>query len=169
VARASYTDEDKARVFTVLTVNEGNIKRTAREVGVPYTTVSDWKKEWEKSGGPPPSVEAKVAVVATQMVDRFTHVRDMALDKVAELIPQATERNIPALTTLVGVLTDKIDRANGLDKRKIEVEHTIQTPEEVSNILKGLVIGAVAAANERHEIIDAEVVEQAPLALNPPA
>jgi hypothetical protein len=31
VARAAYTEQDKARVYVVLTANEGNVKRTARE------------------------------------------------------------------------------------------------------------------------------------------
>lgn len=135
---------------------------------MPIQTVRDWKKQWER-GGVPAEVKSEVAAVAEDVIDKFEGVRDMALDKIVELIPNATERQIPALATLVGILSDKIDRAKGLDTRKLEVEHTIANPDDVAKSLLGMVSGAVDAANQRQQIIDAEVVEQAPAALNPPA
>ena len=40
--RATYTEADKAKVFVVLTTNEGNIKRTSRETGVPAAVIHNY-------------------------------------------------------------------------------------------------------------------------------
>ena len=37
--RAKYTEEDRAKVFVLLRTNDGNVKRTSREAGVPENTV----------------------------------------------------------------------------------------------------------------------------------
>lgn len=163
-----YTDEDKAKVFTQLTVNEGNVLRTSRELDVPQATVRLWKKTWDKNGLPD-AVQEELPAVVAETVSSQERVRDMALLKIEELIPEATVKNLSTLATVYGILTDKIDRAKGLDKQthKHEVEHTITNPDAVAESLKSLMVGAIDAANERHQIIDVEVEEQAPLGLPP--
>jgi len=42
MARRSYSDEEKAETLALLKANGGNVKRTAREKGIPYKTVEAW-------------------------------------------------------------------------------------------------------------------------------
>ena len=43
-ARRQYSDVQKAEALAALKANAGNVKRTARELGIPEGTVTDWKR-----------------------------------------------------------------------------------------------------------------------------
>lgn len=161
--RAAYTDADKARVYVVLTANDGNVKRTAREAQVPESTVSRWKSEWEKQG-PPPLDEVQQAVDG--FVTTATTARDLAVDVIKaklELLKKDPEKaKLAELSTVVGVLDDKISRARGLDqKNAVDHFHHLPAPEEIRELMEGFVSGAISAASRRTmDIVDAEFVEQ---------
>lgn len=164
MARATYTDADRAKVYVVLTTNEGNVKRTARETGVPENTVRSWKKYFEENG--PPDLE-QVGEAATEYVADATRVANKALARMEEMI-DAKEGTLAQVTTAYGVLRDKIDRANGLSLGQVEHKLSLPSPEEIRESLAALVAGTVEKARQRQsEIVDAEVVEQAPQALPP--
>ena len=42
MARRSYSDEQRAEAMAALDANGGNVKRTARETGIPGTTIKGW-------------------------------------------------------------------------------------------------------------------------------
>lgn len=164
-SKRQYTDEDKAAVFTQLTVNKGNVLRTSRETGVPQQTVRDWKKEWETRGVPAP-VEEIAEEIAGEFVETALRVRDKALAQIELLIPDTRASDIQKLATIVGILEDKRRMAEGLATKRTEVTHTLPSPEEMRDLMSGFVSGAVEAARERDAvIIDAEVVEQPLLGL----
>lgn len=152
-----YTDADRARVYVVLTTNEGNVKRTARETGVPENTVRRWKKEWQQNG--PPSLD-DVEEAAGDFLAEAERVRWKALMALDGKIEQAKPSE---LITVIGVLDDKIARAKGLAVGKVEHVHTLPSPDEIRQTLGAALAGVLQAAKERQEeIIDAELVEQAP-------
>jgi transposase-like protein len=154
-----FTETDKARVFVALTSNDGNIKRTTRDTGVAESTVRRWKQEWEKHG-PPDTTELAGAV--DEFYNEAEVVRLKALRQIDIKIPSATPS---ALIAIVGVLDDKIARVKGIGQSR-KVEHTLVLPsaEEARKLMQGFLEGGLAAAKQRDgEIIDAEVVEQAPL------
>jgi len=165
-ARATYSDEDRARAYVVLTANDGNVKRTAREAQIPENTLRRWRDEWAKNG--PPSVE-EVAEAASAFVDEAQEIRGMALDVIRQklilLKQDAKGAKIAELTTLVGVLTDKLDRAAGLDKgNRVDHYHHLPAPEELRALMTEYVDGSIKLAERRAaEIIDADIVEQAAL------
>ena len=64
--KSQYSDSDKARVYTTLLANEGNVKRSSRETGVPEATVRRWKNEFEEN---PPPVEVVAEAVADFLND----------------------------------------------------------------------------------------------------
>jgi transposase-like protein len=142
-----YTDDDRAKVFLALSVHQGNVKRVARETQVPITTVRNWKKAWEKN---PPSQEIAVRVEeqAEQFVTDARRIRDKALLAYEEKVDtgQASTRD---LLTGVGILTDKINIADGLRKKpEVESADTALTRE----IAKELV-GALAKSRERETVV----------------
>lgn len=166
MARRLYSDDDKARGLAALTLHDGNITRASAECGLPQSTLRDWRKEWTRPGGGPPApVEQKAAEQLGEFADRATEVRDDALAYLHASLRDAKPRD---LATIVGILDDKIARAKGLASQRIEVSHSGPSPEEMRQMLSGFVAESVAAARARDDvIIDADVVEQAPRALNP--
>jgi transposase-like protein len=153
--RTTYTDEELARLYVTLASNEGNVKRTARDTGIPESTVRRWKTEWETNG--PPAVEAVEQAVSTFTEDA-ERVRNKALKAIEEKIPGA---KVGELTTLVGVLDDKITRARGLPTGRVEYAHALPPADEIREALTAIFQGAVQAAADRElDIIDAEVIEE---------
>lgn len=168
MGRATYDEADKAGAYVVLTANDGIVKRTARETGIPESTIRAWKAEWEKNG-PPPLEEVTKAAVA--FVDEAVEIRGLALgvirQKVELLAQSPKDVKIAEMTTLVGVLTDKIDRSSGLDHgKRVDHFHHLPAPEELRALMTEYVSGGQERASARaEEITDAEfeIVEQAAL------
>ncbi len=160
--RAKYTDADKARVYVALQANEGNVKRTAREIGLPENTVRRWRDDWARNGAPPTE---EVAQALGDFIGEAVLVRDFAITTLKKKIPDAKPSE---LITIIGVLDDKITRARGLATNRTEHVHTLPAAEEIRELMAGFVRGALQAAELRQgEIVDAEIVEQPALGLPP--
>lgn len=159
----AYTEQDKARVYVVLTANEGNVKRTARETDVPEQTVRRWRDDWAKNG--PPSTE-DVEIAVGDFITEADELRSLGLTalkgKLELLIQNPKDVNVAQVTTLVGILTDKIDRARGLDRpRGGDDAPQALTADSIRELLVGYThaVRELAVAREE-EIIEAEIVEQ---------
>lgn len=157
--RATYTDEQKAQVYVTLAANEGNVKRTARDVGVPVSTIRRWRDEWDRQESLPslPAVEEAIGSFA----DKAESIRWKAL---VELERQLHTAKPGELIKIVGILDDKITRARGLADRTVEHRHVLPSAEELRELVSGFAEATRQAALDRaDDIIDAEIVEQAPL------
>lgn len=166
MARPSpYSDEDRAKVAMSLAISGGNVKRASRETNVPEQTVRNWKKKWDDEGGPPPEVSDVVETkIAPQFVETATRVRDAALAKIEELIPETDVKDLARLVTVFGTADDKIRLALGLATSRKEVTHSLPSPEEMRELAQSFAQGAVEAAlNRDADIIDVTVEEQAEL------
>lgn len=157
--KSRYTDSDRARVWAELTSNDGNIKRTARNLGIPVSTVRDWKVVWEQQGVQPEVVAALPAVV-TDFVDDATRIRDKLLMRLEEKSDK-DQLNGREMLTGIGILTDKIRAYKGLDAVR-EHRHTVEIPafNELQSKLDGALSELVQIGLERqrviHEVIDLE-------------
>jgi transposase-like protein len=160
-SRRIYTAEDRAAVKLALEINKGNVKATARDTGVPYMTVSNWKKQWEKEGVPDVVGDALIPI-AVDFANEGVTVRDAALLKIKELIPEATIKDLRSLATLVGILDDKVRLAQGLATSRKEEVHIVVDPEAVGRQIGQHIQSALESATKRAEdITDAEWTEQA--------
>jgi transposase-like protein len=159
--RAKYTEADKAKVFTLLAANDGNVKRTSRESGYPENTVRRWRNEFKET---PPSLEA-VETAMGEFVEDAERIRGKALVWVEEMIDKRDPKvKMNDLNNIAGTLTDKLDRARGLDIKRVEHQHHLPSPDEARELMRGFVQEAFALSVARDaEIIDAEIVEQASL------
>lgn len=167
MSRRVYTDEDKAKGLALLAVHEGNIKRTARELDIPINTVRAWKQAAEKDNLPVAVGEALPAV-AEDFVADFGRVRDKALLELERQIENGDVKG-QALVTAVGVLTDKIRVAEGLaTSRNEHVNLGPSAQEQAMEVLAYLARTATRVDDREADIVDAELVEQAPAALDPP-
>lgn len=161
-AARRFTDDDKARVYATLAANGGNVKRTSRECDVPPATIRRWRGQWDRQGPPP---DANVTKAVTEFLDEAVSVRNLALTKLREKI-ECGDVKASELITALGVLDDKITRAKGLPTSKVEHSSALPSREDLKELMQGFVAGAIEAAERRHgEIVDAEVVEVAPVAL----
>lgn len=152
--RTAYTEADKARVYVVLTANDGNVKRTARETGIPESTVRNFKKEFETN---PPSAEA-VEVSTGDYTDDLEKIR---VELVAALRLKIPSMNGKDLAVALGIVDDKLTRARGLATERTEHVHALPSAEELALAGAMLASGAIEAARQRqHDIIEANVREQ---------
>lgn len=167
MARRTYTDDDRARVFTILATNDGNVDRTVRESGVPRATVLSWKRKWEKEGAPS-EVMAAVDTVAEDFIQQATHARFEAIKMLREKMDKASPRD---LATVVGILDDKIARAEAIKSGRNQIEHVhvhaLPAPEELGPMLGDYLTRALGAARRRDAVIIEVPEEPAPLALPP--
>ena len=160
---SKYTDAEKSRAYVIWMTNGNNLRGTERESGVPRSTLRDWIADWEMNG-PPDTEQVEPAVMG--FVDEATRVRDKALAELERSLPNASPS---ALISIVKELTDRINVASGLATSRVEHAHSLPPAEEIKELVQGFVTGvAEAAQRRREEIIEAEVVEQAPRALPAP-
>lgn len=154
MGRRTYSDADRALVYAELAVNEGNVKRTARNLGVPVPTVRRWRDEWERNGVPE-TISAEIAVVASDFLTEARRVRDKLLARLEHLV-DAESVGAREVVTAFGILSDKIRAYEALEQTQ-KVEHTIQLPsaEEMKELFQGMVSGVVSAAQDRAAAIEA--------------
>ena len=149
-------------MYVVLTANEGNVKRTARETEIPESTIRRWRDEWEKNG--PPSVDS-LEIVAGDFVDEAKGIRALGLSalkgKLELLVKNPKDVNVAQVTTLVGILTDKIDRAAGLLPSGAQGNAPALDRAAIRELLVGYTQAMQNLSEQREaEIIEAEIVEQ---------
>jgi hypothetical protein len=156
---SKYTESDRAAVYFSLQVNSGNVKRSARETGYPESTVRLWKKEFSEKG--PPAADA-VEAVASDFVADGERIRNKALMRAEKMIDDVDSNlKLAELTAISGMLTDKLNVAQGLATKRVEHTHTLPTADEARELLRGFADEMRQLASERDaEIIDAEVIEQ---------
>lgn len=155
MARRSYSDSDRALVFAELTVNEGNIKRTARNLGIPVSTVRYFKQQWDENGLQSAVAEALPAVYEENL-ERMERIQSKLMTAIEQALDDGTLKGKELLTGF-GIFTDKIRAFKGLDTKKVEHTFELPNPEEVRALFGGVVEELVGAARERAaEIEDAD-------------
>jgi len=146
--RVEWSDEDKAVAYVNWVANEKNVRKTARECGIGHTTLAYWAKDWEKNG-PPDKIEDKIASNAYEFIHHANSVREKAMRKLEELIPEAEVKQLSAIATVVGIMDDKIRLATGLATKRTETVHTLPSKEDMRELMSGFSEGLVAAAEDR--------------------
>ena len=151
--RRTYSDSDKALIYAELEMSGGNVKRTARNLDIPVSTIRAFKGKWAEQGLPQEVKEA-VPTVAGEFVDDAERVRDKLLVALEQAVDQRkiTPREI---VTALGVLTDKIRAMRGLDAKKVEHSVTLPDATEMRALFAGVIGEVVGAARLRNEELEA--------------
>lgn len=157
--KSKYSEQDKARVHLSLQVHEGQVKPTARDTGIPISTVRLWKQQWERDGVPE-SVEMALVEATDEFVEHATRVRNRALERVEELIESSDK--LRDVTIAFGIVEDKLIRAKGLPTSRTEnVSIGIQgSPEQVQALFSQWAQNTITAGVERHADIESTAFEQ---------
>lgn len=152
--RTTYSEDTKAKVFTALASNDGNVKRTARDFGIPSSTIRRWRDDWEREKNLPTPEQIEVAT--GEFLDTAKEVRNLAIAELKRKIPGA---NVSQLVATVGMLTDKIDRVEHVSTQVHEHKISLPSADEIAEALGALQQHAIAAAARRdEEIVEAELV-----------
>ena len=154
MAHKTYTDRDRALVYAELAVNEGNIKRTARNLGYPISTIRRWRDQWELTGVPD-TMSAEVAIIATDFLSEAIRIRGKLMQRLEALLDEEKVSSREVVTA-IGILSDKI-RAYEAIKEVQTVEHQFKLPpaDEVRELFAGMLEGVVSAAQARAAEIEA--------------
>ncbi len=156
-----YTDEDKARAYVVWKASKENISATARETGYPAQTIRDWRNIWEREGPPDPEL---VDTAVSVFVDDVERVRNKALSLLDARMHQI--KNPKDLATVFGILDDKVRLARGLATSRSESVQSLPNPQQLGELMVGMVQGMLKAKEERDaDIIDVLPVEEQAKAL----
>jgi transposase-like protein len=156
--RTSYDEKAKARLYLVLAANDGNVKRTARETGIPESTVRNFKREFEKN--PPETEVVEAELESGDYVTQLETLRNELAVALRQKIPDMTGNQ---LAVSYGIIDDKLTRARGLATERTEHVHSLPSAEELALAGQMLATGAIEAARRRHdELAEAEVRREQP-------
>lgn len=158
-----WSAEDKAAAYVLWISNEKNVKKTAREANIPHGTFRYWVKEWE-ADGPPSEVLDAIPAQQYEFVHHANRVRESAMNKLEELIPDAEVKQLSAIATVVGIMDDKIRLASGLATKRTENTYVLPSKADVKELMGAFVDGLVNAAEDRaSEIVDGELIVEQPV------
>lgn len=152
--RHSYSDWQKAKAYAILVENAGNVKRTAREMNMPPSTIRKWKSDWEAFGPPKPVPEPEQEDYS-DFINHAIRVRGKLLVKLEDLTDGGSP-TMAQVSTALGILSDKIRAAEATQER-VQVDHKLVLPpaDELRELFSGVVGGMIAAAQTRAAEIEA--------------
>lgn len=112
--RRQWTDAEKAEILAALDANQGNVKRTARQCGVPISTLRGWVKGRGTNAG--------VAKLRPEKRGDLADALEEIAWKIVELLPDKLETaEVRELATLLGVSLDKLLVLRGKANNRTEV------------------------------------------------
>lgn len=114
MARRQWTDAEKAEILAALDANQGNVKRTARQCGVPISTLRGWAKGRGTNAG--------VAQLRPEKRGDLADALEGIAWQIVELLPGKLETaEVRELATLLGVSLDKLLVLRGQPNNRTEV------------------------------------------------
>lgn len=133
MAKRSYSDREKAEALAILDSNGGNVAKTARETGVPATTITDWR---DGTHVVPEVSEIRDEKKAT-LLEKWQLVANISLDLLtANNGTRMAELNGDQVARVAGIATDKIaslraEEGGADDDDEEEFENELR-PEQVA-------------------------------------
>ena len=154
MAKSKFDSRAKAAAYVAWIANDKNERKTSGELGIPHSTFRYWVKTWEEKG-PPEDVAGELTEQVFSFVDHASRIRNAALCKLEELIPQAEVKQLSAIATVVGIMDDKIRLASGLATKRTENTYVLPSKDDLKGLMGSFVDGLVDAADDRSkEIIE---------------
>jgi transposase-like protein len=133
--KRSYTDTQKAEALIAIARNKGNIRKTSKELDIPYQSLNDWNKNFNlkepeevtddtvKFTDSFTEIRSKTEAVAKfqaeSYLDKIGHKMDMTLERLEELIPKSDRiSEVSMLFKILSDAADKFRQTPGLDDSK---------------------------------------------------
>jgi transposase-like protein len=119
VAKRSYTDEQRASALAALEANAGDVRKTARELGIPEATLRLWKQ-----GKRHPEAAAMCAAKKAPLAEALREVARQLLESIPSKID---ESSLSQVAVAMGIAVDK---AQLLDGKPTGIQDTVLTVQE---------------------------------------
>lgn len=121
MARRHYTDDERAAGLAVLALHGGNLKRAAREAGVPERTLRRWTQEApEEVGAIAAQKKADLADLMEDIARRAAGCITMAIEAI-EADPALAIDKFSDLNRVAGTALDKMRVLRGETSERTEV------------------------------------------------
>ncbi len=117
--KRSYSAEEKGEALAVLDANEGNVLKTAEQLGIPRKTLEGWSKDRATQ-----VVNEIRQIKKAELAQKFGNIVDRLLDLVLEDLP-----NLPPQVKLtgLGIATDKWlllnDQPTGIQQLNVNADN----------------------------------------------
>src|SRR5690606_27817685 len=114
--RQRYSDRDKAAALAALDLNEGNVWRTAKELGIPRSTLQSWANQHGINADVPELRQQKKGDLA----EKFEQIANAYADRLLE--PEVIKEASPnAAIVVAGTATDKMRVLRGLPTEIVQI------------------------------------------------
>lgn len=162
--RRQYTKLDRAKVYWQLNANGNNLKRTAREMGVPVPTIRAWRKKWDAGEDIPEALPVEKNPYDPEAFDYLAALKDLRMQTIMRLADQILHsQSLDHLTKLLATIDRDLDRAENKPDRlggSVNINVRLPSAEETANLLSGLVNNTLSDIDQRHgEILELEATE----------
>lgn len=160
--RRQYTKLDRAKVYWQLQANGNNLKRTAREMGVPVPTLRAWRKKWDAGEDIPPVLPVEDNPFSLENFDHEAALKELRKDAILQIKEQLLHSNsLDHMTKLLATINRDLDRLEKPQQQMGSVNINVRLPsaEETAKLLSGLVENTISDVNKRGEIIELHATE----------
>lgn len=157
--RRNWTHEDKVRILARLEIHNGNIKRTARENGMPPSTLRKWRDEELENPNPvTQEILNKTVDMFKAETEDIIHLT-LSLAKKGLIQRQSddkdiTLREVKDLLTSMAITYDKLNLHEGKPTARVESSNQINTEE-----IKEVFLESFSEAIQQSQDISKDVLE----------
>lgn len=137
MAKRQYSDNDKAIALAALDANEGNVLRTAKQLGIPHKTLD----EWAKGRNQVPQVADLHKEKRKDLGDRLEDLAHSLVDILPDKIPEASLRDLAGALI---VAVDKMQLLKGAPTAISKDVSDISNRERANRILELIKPGKAA-------------------------
>ncbi len=116
--RRSYSEQDRADALTALALNDGNVLRTARQLGIADSTLRRFIEAAEDR----PSLRVMRDRKKSDLAAKWEALANKAVDRARELVDNASFRDA---SWTAAVATDKVQLLKGQPTQRVEHNHTL--------------------------------------------
>lgn len=101
-----YSEQEKSVALALLEVNQGNLRRTAKQAGIPHATL----RKWSRGEGVHPDVHKSIPEKRASLEERFQELIHQLMDVVPSKMEDAP---LDSITRAIGIFTDKLQVQRG--------------------------------------------------------
>lgn len=126
MAKRSYSDVDKGAALAALDANGGNLAKTARQLKIPASTLTEWR-----DGRTNPDVTNIREVKKGAIAERLDDATQLLLDVLPQKLKDASLQQV---ATAIGILQDKAQLLKGEPTERAEMIEPLDDTARMSRI-----------------------------------
>lgn len=114
-----YSTDDKARALAALDANNGNLRKTSAQTGIPFETLRTWKQKREQSEAERDSIQR----LRKQLVDNALKLAEELKDANGSVTFNQRATALNQLVDKIIKLAEKIPEEDGQPEKVVRIEY----------------------------------------------